>query len=361
MRSCISYDFFILRKEMNMEKLDLLKEEGLKAIEACETLAALQECRVLYLGKKGPIQEVMKSMKDLAPEERPAFGAAVNEIKTAISEAIEQAKAKLEIKEMNERLEKEKIDITLDGYRPSVGNLHPLVLVQQELEDLFIGLGYTVAEGPEVELDLYNFERANIPQGHPARDMQDTFYINAESLLRTHTTAIQTRQLEEHAPQLPIKVICPGKVYRRDDDDATHSHQFTQMEGLVVAENIKLSDLKGTLEFMAKKMFGEKRVIRFRPSYFQFTEPSVEVDVSCHICNGKGCPVCKGTGWIEILGAGMVHPNVLKMAGYDPEKCSGFAFGVGVERVAMLKYGIDDIRHFYTNDVRFLKTFTRFE
>lgn len=191
--------------------------------------------------------------------------------------------------------------------------------------------------------------------------MQDTFYINAEELLRTHTTAIQTRQLEAYAPKLPIKVVCPGKVYRRDDDDATHSHQFTQMEGLVVAENITLSDLKGTLEFMAKKMFGEKRVIRFRPSYFQFTEPSVEVDVSCHICNGKGCPVCKGTGWIEILGAGMVHPNVLEMAGYDSKKCSGFAFGVGIERVAMLKYGIDDIRHFYTNDLRFLKTFTRFE
>ena len=344
-----------------MERLKELQEEGLKKINECETLASLQQLRVLYLGKKGPIQEVMKVMKDLPKEDRPAFGAAVNEIKTLLAQAIENQKAILEVKEINEKLEKEKIDITLSSYQPNLGNLHPLVLVQQELEDLFIGLGYTVAEGPEVELDLYNFERANIPQDHPARDMQDTFYINAEELLRTHTTAIQTRQLEKFAPELPVKVICPGKVYRRDDDDATHSHQFMQMEGLVVGEGITMSDLKGTLEFMAKKMFGDKRVIRFRPSYFQFTEPSVEVDVSCHICNGKGCSVCKGTGWIEILGAGMVHPNVLTMAGYDASKCSGFAFGVGLERVAMLKYGIDDIRHFYTNDIRFLKTFTRFE
>lgn len=344
-----------------MEKLKQLREEATSAIESCATLADLQEKRVLYLGKKGPIQEIMKSMKDLSPEDRPKFGAQVNEIKTALAELIDTKKVELEAKEIALKLEQEKIDITLHGYHPTVGNLHPLTLIQQELEDLFIGLGYTVAEGPEVEYDLYNFERANIPQGHPARDMQDTFYINPEVLLRTHTTAIQTRQLEQHAPELPIKVICPGKVYRRDDDDATHSHQFTQMEGLVVAENINMSDLKGTLEFMAKKMFGEKRVIRFRPSYFQFTEPSVEVDVSCHICNGKGCPVCKGTGWIEVLGAGMVHPNVLEMAGYDSTKCSGFAFGVGVERVAMLKYGIDDIRQFYTNDLRFLKMFTRFE
>ena len=344
-----------------MEQLKQLRAQAERAIQNCDTLSKLNDCRVEYLGKKGPLQEAMKEMKNLDPADRPAFGASVNEIKSFIASLIEEKKAELEVKEMNERLEKEKIDITLDGFEPNLGNVHPLTLVQQELEDLFIGLGYTVAEGPEVEMDLYNFERANIPHGHPARDMQDTFYIDAERLLRTHTTAIQTRQLEAHAPKLPIKVICPGKVYRRDDDDATHSHQFTQMEGLVVAEGIQLSDLKGTLEFMAKKMFGDKRVIRFRPSYFQFTEPSVEVDVSCHICNGKGCPVCKHTGWIEILGAGMVHPNVLEMAGYDSTKCSGFAFGVGVERVAMLKYGIDDIRHFYTNDVRFLKVFSRFD
>lgn len=344
-----------------MEKLTMLREEGLAKIEACADLASLQQLRVLYLGKKGPIQEVMGMMKELSKEERPAFGQQVNEIKSLLSKAIDDRRAVLETKEMNEKLEQEKIDITLDGYQPKVATMHPLNLVQQEIEDLFIGLGYTVAEGPEVELDFYNFERANIPKDHPARDMQDTFYINAEELLRTHSTAIQMRQLEKFSPKLPIKVICPGKVYRRDDDDATHSHQFTQCEGLVVGENITMSDLKGTLEFMARKMFGEKRVIRFRPSYFQFTEPSVEVDVSCHICGGKGCNVCKGTGWIEILGAGMVHPNVLEMAGYDSTKCSGFAFGAGLERIAMLKYGIDDIRHFYTNDQRFLKTFTRFE
>ena len=346
-----------------MEKLTSIKEEGLTRIEACEDLAQLQQLRVLYLGKKGPIQEVMKSMKDLPKEERPAFGQQVNEVKTLFANAIEERRSVLEVAEMEKKIEEEKIDITLSGQKPNLGNAHPLMIVQQEMEDLFIGLGYTVEEGPEVEMDLYNFERANIPKDHPARDMQDTFYINAEELLRTHTTAIQTRQLEKFAQEGKelIKVICPGKVYRRDDDDATHSHQFMQCEGLVVGEHITLSDLKGTLQFLAQKMFGEERVIRFRPSYFQFTEPSVEVDVSCHVCGGKGCPVCKGTGWIEILGAGMVHPNVLTMAGYDAEKLSGFAFGIGIERVAMLKYGITDIRNFYTNDIRFLKTFNRFE
>ncbi len=347
-----------------MEKLTSVKEEGLTKIKTCENLADLQALRVLYLGKKGPIQELMKSMKDLPKEDRPAFGQQVNEVKTLFAKVIEERKEILEEKEMEEKIKSEKIDITLDGQKPNLGNLHPLMQIQQEIEDLFIGLGYKVAEGPEVEEDYYNFERANIPKDHPARDMQDTFYINEEELLRTHTTAVQMRQLEYYAQQnhqLPIKVICPGKVYRRDDDDATHSHQFIQCEGLVVAKDITLSDLKGTLEFLAQKMFGESRTIRFRPSYFQFTEPSVEVDVSCHVCGGKGCSVCKGTGWIEILGAGMVHPNVLRMAGYDPEECSGFAFGIGVERVAMLKYGIKDIRDFYTNDLRFLKTFNRFE
>ncbi|MDH6367472.1 MULTISPECIES: phenylalanine--tRNA ligase subunit alpha [unclassified Breznakia] len=344
-----------------MEKLETLRQEGIAKIEACTSTKELQDVRVLYLGKKGPIQEVMKMMKDLSPEEKPKFGQQVNEIKQLLASKIEEKKVILEEKEVNEKLINEKIDITLSGLKPNLGNLHPLIMVQQELEDLFIGLGYEIAEGPEVELDLYNFERANIPKGHPARDMQDTFYIDADRLLRTHTTAVQMRVLEEKAPSLPIKVVCPGKVYRRDDDDATHSHQFTQLEGLVVGEKIRLSDLKGTLELVAKKMFGDDKKIRFRPSYFQFTEPSVEVDVSCHICGGKGCPTCKGTGWIEILGAGMVHPNVLSMAGYDPKTASGFAFGIGMERVALLKYGIDDIRHLYTNDVRFLKTFSRFE
>lgn len=353
--------FFLAERNIVMNQLEQLKQEGLAKIQEAKDSKVLQELRVNYLGKKGPIQEVMKMMKDLSAEERPKFGQQVNEIKAMIAEAIDAKKQQLEEKEMLEKLEREKIDITLDGYTPNFGNIHPLNLVVQEIEDLFLGLGYSIEEGPEVELDLYNFERANIPKDHPARDMQDTFYLDAEHLLRTHTTAIQMRALEKDAPKLPIKVICPGKVYRRDDDDATHSHQFTQVEGLVVGENITLSDLKGTLEFVAKKMFGESRVIRFRPSYFQFTEPSVEVDVSCHMCGGKGCPTCKQTGWIEILGAGMVHPNVLQMAGYDATKCSGFAFGIGAERVAMLKYGVDDIRHFYTNDIRFIKTFTRFE
>ena len=344
-----------------MNTLEQVKQEGLSKIQEAKDTKSLQELRVNYLGKKGPIQEVMKMMKDLPAEERPAFGQQVNEVKAMIAEAIEAKKLELESQEMNAKLENEKIDISLDGYTPNLGNIHPLNLVMQEMEDLFLGLGYSIEEGPEVELDLYNFERANIPKDHPARDMQDTFYIDDEQLLRTHTTAIQMRVLEKVAPKLPIKVICPGKVYRRDDDDATHSHQFAQVEGLVVGENITLADLKGTLEFVAKKMFGESRTIRFRPSYFQFTEPSVEVDVSCHMCGGKGCPTCKQTGWIEILGAGMVHPNVLTMAGYDATKCSGFAFGIGAERVAMLKYGVDDIRHFYTNDIRFIKTFTRFE
>ena len=260
-----------------------------------------------------------------------------------------------------DKINEERIDITLPSFKLDQGSLHPLSTIVAELEDLFLGMGYQIAEGPEVESDYFNFELMNLPKGHPARDMQDTFYIDENTLMRTHTSPVQAHTMLAANGEGPIKVICPGKTYRRDDDDATHSHQFMQCEGLVVAEGITLSDLKGTLEFLAQKMFGESRTIRFRPSYFQFTEPSVEVDVSCHVCGGKGCPVCKGTGWIEILGAGMVHPNVLRMAGYDPEKCSGFAFGVGIERVAMLKYGITDIRNFYTNDLRFLKTFNRFE
>ena len=344
-----------------MEKIDLVKQEALNAIEQCSTLEELNQIRVNYLGKKGPIQSLMTLMKNLTPEEKPAFGAEVNACKQAVAAVLEEKKAALEEAALLARLEAEKIDVTLPSAPLKTGTLHPLTLVTQEMEDLFISMGYTIGEGPEVELDLYNFERANIPADHPARDMQDTFYINPEVLLRTHTTAIQMRELEKAAGKLPVKVICPGKVYRRDDDDATHSHQFMQCEGLVVAENITLADLKGTLSYMADRMFGKGRDIRFRPSYFQFTEPSVEVDVSCHMCGGKGCPVCKGTGWIEVLGGGMVHPNVLEMAGFDSKKCSGFAFGVGVERVAMLKYGVDDIRNFYINDARFLKMFDRFD
>ena len=343
-----------------MKQIDELRQEAIEKISNVDNLSELNELRVSFLGKKGPVQGLMKLMKNLPKEEKPEFGQKVNVLKSELSSLIDQKKIELEEKETLEKIESEKIDITLPGRKPNVGNLHPLNLITQELEDLFIGLGYQVIEGSDIVDDLYCFERANIPKDHPARDMQDSLYIDENQLLRTHTTAIQMVVLEQCAPK-PIKVVCPGKVYRRDDDDATHSHQFMQMEGLVVGENITLSDLKGTLLFLARKMFGQDKEIRFRPSYFPFTEPSVEVDVSCHICNGKGCPTCKGTGWIEILGAGQVHPNVLKMAGYDPEKASGFAFGVGIERVAMLKYGIDDIRHFYTNDKRFSEEFKRFE
>lgn len=344
-----------------MENIKLLQQEALQAIASASDLETLNQLRIAYLGKKGSVQGLMEQMRTLSKEERPIFGQEVNLCKQAIAQAMDEKQTGLQEKALLAKLEKEKIDISLPALNLNVGTLHPLTMISQEIEDLFIGMGYSVSEGPEIELDLYNFERANIPQDHPARDMQDTFYINAQELLRTHTTAIQTRELEKANGALPVKVICPGKVYRRDDDDATHSHQFMQAEGLVVAENITLADLKGTLKFMADRMFGEGREIRFRPSYFQFTEPSVEVDVTCHICGGKGCSVCKGTGWIEILGAGMVHPNVLEMAGFDSEKCSGFAFGIGLERVAMLKYGVDDIRHFYTNDTRFLSMFKRFD
>ena len=335
--------------------------EGLLAIEACQTLADLQNVRNEYLSKKGLVTQLMGKMKDLPAEDKPAYGAQVNQIKQSLEAAFKLKEEALQEAAFDMQLQKGKIDLSLPSAMPLVGTLHPLTIVQTEIEQFFMGMGYLVKEGPEVELDYYNFERANIPQDHPARDMQDTFYINAEWLLRTHTTAIQTRTLEAYKGEIPVKVICPGKVFRKDDDDATHSHQFVQIEGLVVGTKISLADLKGTLELLARHLFGESRVIRFRPSYFQFTEPSVEVDVSCHICNGKGCPTCKQSGWIEILGAGMVHPNVLRMAGFDPEKVSGFAFGLGVERVALLKYGIDDIRHLYTNDLRFLNNFRRFE
>lgn len=344
-----------------MEQISKVKEEALAKIAEAENLKQLQDLRIACLGKKGSIQALMSEMKSLPKEEKPAFGQKVNAAKQEVTAALEERQEVLRREELAQRLKEEKIDITLAGRRMERGTVHPLMMIQQELEDLFIGMGYKVAEGPEVESDYYNFELANLPKDHPARDMQDTFYIDPNTLLRTHTTAIQMRELEKAGGKLPIKLVCPGKVYRRDDDDATHSHQFMQCEGLVVGEHITLADLKGTLEFMANAMFGSGRKVRFRPSYFPFTEPSVEVDVSCPFCNGKGCSVCKGSGWIEILGAGMVHPHVLEMNGFDPEKCSGFAFGVGLERVAMLKYGIDDIRNFYTNDMRFLKNFDRFD
>lgn len=341
--------------------IEIMQKEALDKIAACNSLADLEVLRIEYLSKKGKVQALMLQMKDLPKEEKPKFGQVVNECKQAITSAIDEKVQALEMLKLNEQLAKDKIDITLDAYTPKVGTVHPLNLVVRALEDCFIGMGYKVAEGPEVELDYYNFEKANIPKDHPSRDMQDSLFIDVNTLLRTHTTAIQMRELEKAHGQMPIKLICPGKVYRRDDDDATHSHQFMQTEGLVVGENITLSDLKGTLQFMVDSLFGEGKKIRFRPSYFPFTEPSVEVDMTCHVCGGKGCPTCKGTGWIEILGSGMVHPHVLEINGIDAKKYSGFAFGIGIERVAMLKYGIKDIRDLYTNDVRFLKGFKRFD
>ena len=341
-----------------MLDLEKLKEEALKAIESADE-KVLEELRIEYLSKKGKVQSLMTQMRELSAEEKPLFGQKVNDLKNAITSAIDGKKEKTETSLLNTRLASEKIDITLDEYSPKMGTLHPLTLVQKELEDVFIGMGYNVAEGPELEQDLYNFTRANTPEGHPARDMQDTFYVDPTHLLRSQTTAIQMRVLEQDHEKLPIKVICPGKVYRRDDDDATHSHQFEQCEGLVIGENITVADLKGTLELMIHELFDKNAKIRFRPSYFPFTEPSFEVDMTCHICGGKGCPTCKGTGWIEILGSGMVHPNVLEMAGIDSKKYTGFAFGAGIERIAMLKYGITDIRDLYTNDIRFLNGFKR--
>lgn len=341
--------------------LQKIQLEALEKIMQCQNNTQLNEIKVLYLGKKGPLQEVMQQLKTLSVEEKKEVGKKVNELKSLLENTIETKRIQLDEIALQQQLENEKIDLSLEAEYYEQGNLHPLIKIQTELEDIFIAMGYDVAKIGEVELDLYNFERANIPHDHPARDMQDTFYIDDEKLLRTHTTAVQMRYLEANANNLPIQVVCPGKVYRRDDDDATHSHQFMQIEGLVVKENVKMSDLKGTLLLMAQKMFGENQKIRFRPSYFQFTEPSVEVDVSCPFCGGKGCNVCKQTGWIEILGAGMVHPKVLEMAGIDATKYSGFAFGAGIDRIAMLRYGVEDIRHFFTNDIRFLKSFNRFD
>lgn len=340
---------------------DLLKKEFVQRIEEAKDLQGIETIRVELLGKKGRVASLMAEMQNIAKEEKKTFGMAINELKQATEQAVKTKIVQLKQQEMQKKIAEDTIDITLPATRKNYGTLHPLTIVRQEIEDIFIGMGYAIENGPEVELDYYNFEKANIPADHPARDMQDTFYVDVNRLLRTQTTAIQMRVLEKEQNNLPIKVICPGKVYRKDDDDATHSHQFIQIEGLVVGEGITMADLKGTLELLARSMFGKDREIRLRQSYFPFTEPSLEIDVSCHICGGKGCPTCKQTGWIEILGAGMVHPHVLEMAGIDPEKYSGFALGVGVERVAMLKYGIDDIRNFYNNNIEFLNNYKRFE
>jgi len=342
-----------------LERLDQLKKEAQERISLVKSVHDLNEAKSKYLGKKGSFQDIMNMMKDLSPDERPAFGKMTNEAKQIIQGYINEQKALIDNALVNEQLEKETIDVTLPGKKHELGKTHILTQIIDEIEDLFIGMGYEVMEGPEIEIEEYNFEKLNLPKNHPARDMQDTFYISDDVLLRTHTSPVQVRTMLNMANKGPVKIICPGKVFRRDDDDATHSHQFMQIEGLVVDETTSMADLKGTLLATAKKLFGEKREIRLRPSYFPFTEPSVEVDVSCHNCNGKGCNICKGTGWIEVLGAGIVNNNVLEASGYDSTKYQGFAFGMGVERIAMLKYGINDIRSFYTNDLRFLKQFTR--
>ncbi len=344
-----------------IDELKKIKNEALDEIKNTSEEKELNELRTKYLGKKGKVSLMTKQMGTLSNDEKKEFGKALNETKNEITNTLEEAIKSAKEKALNERLEKEKIDVTLPGVNISDGGMHPLMKVIEEVEDLFISMGFDVASGPEMEEDLYNFEKLNLPKNHPARDDQDSFYITAERLLRTQTSAMQARVMEGNTEKTEIRVICPGKTYRRDDDDATHSHQFTQIEGLMVGENISLAHLKGVLEVFVRRLFGEGREIRLRPNYFPFTEPSLEIDVSCFSCGGKGCNICKGTGWIEILGGGMVHPNVLRGCGYDPDKFTGFAFGIGPERVAMLKYGINDIRNFYTNDLRFLKEFNRVE
>ena len=334
------------------KNIELIVNEAKASFDACKNQNDLNQAKALYLGKKGPISEVMATMRELSIEEKKELGAKVNVAKTEIEKYFEETKTKLINQEINEKIAKETIDVTMPGKNVASGSIHPLTQTIYELEDLFIGMGYEVVKGPEVEEDVYNFELLNLPKDHPARDMQDSFYIDPVHLLRTHTSPVQARTMLARGGK-PIKMVCPGKVYRRDEDDATHSHQFMQCEGLVIGENISIADLKGNLLAVANKMFGEGRNIRLRPSYFPFTEPSVEVDVSCAKCNGAGCPMCKGTGWIEVLGAGMVNRHVLEMCGYDKE-LQGFAFGIGIERVAILKNRIEDIRNFYTNDIRFL-------
>lgn len=338
-----------------MEILEL-KEEAINSINGVNSLVELNNVRTKYLSKKGLVSSLMANMRNLSIEEKKTYGAQVNELKNTIEALIKEKEEYLNDLKVKEQLEKEAIDVTMPSYSFNEGTMHPLSMVIKELEDIFLGLGYEVATGPELECDEYCFEKLNLPKGHPARDMQDTFYLDAEMLLRSQTSPVQVREMLKEKGK-PIAIICPGKTYRRDQDDATHSHQFMQCEGLVLGKDITLADLKGALLVMAKNILGEDKKIRLRPSYFPFTEPSVEVDVSCVKCGGKGCSMCKNSGWIEILGAGMVNNNVLRMCGYDPEEIQGFAFGVGIERITMLKYGIEDIRNFYMNDLRFLKQF----
>ena len=343
------------------ERIEQIKQKTLEEIKKVTDLKNLEEIKVKALGKKGELTEVLKGLKDLAQEERPKVGAWVNEAKASIEEFINKREEEFKAFELNKKLENEKIDITLPGNKFKRGSIHPLNRVIEDMEDLFVSMGYDVVEGPELETDEFCFERLNVPKGHPARDMQDSFYITEENLLRTQTSAVQARVMLANEDKTPIRIITLGKTYRREDD-ATHSHQFNQIEGLVIDKKevgVSLADLKGTLEIFVRKIIGDNLDLRFRPSYFPFTEPSYEVDVTCFKCGGKGCNLCKQTGWIEVLGAGIVHPNVLKMNGYDPEKFGGFAFGTGIDRLAMFRYGITDMRYLYANDVRFLSQFDR--
>ena len=337
------------------EQLEKNKEEALKQIEASDALEKLNEIRVAYLGKKGQLTSVLKGMKDVAPEDRPKVGQMVNEARELIEAKLEETKTALAKKAREEQMKKEVIDVTLPAKKNRIGHSHPNTVALEEVERIFIGMGYEVVEGPEVEYDEYNFEKLNIPANHPAKDEQDTFYINKEILLRTQTSSCQAREMEKG--KLPIRMISPGRVFRSDEVDATHSPSFHQIEGLVIDKNITFADLKGTLAEFSRELFGPETKVKFRPHHFPFTEPSAEVDVSCFKCGGKGCRFCKGSGWIEILGCGMVHPHVLEMCGIDPNEYTGFAFGVGLERIALLKYEIDDMRLLYENDIRFLKQF----
>ena len=337
------------------EKLQSIKEKALSQINAAQHLESLNDVRVAFLGKKGELTSVLKSMKEVAPEDRPKVGQMVNEARAEIEKVLLDKKNAFEKKLREEKMKAETIDVTLPAKKPMVGHRHPNTVALEEVERIFVGMGYEVVEGPEVEYADYNFTKLNIPEDHPARDEQDTFFINDSILLRSQTSPVQARTMEKG--KLPIRMIAPGRVFRSDEVDATHSPTFHQIEGLVIDKNITFADLKGTLQEFAKRLFGEETKVKFRPHHFQFTEPSAEMDVTCFKCGGKGCRFCKGSGWVEILGCGMVHPHVLEMSGIDPEEYTGFAFGVGLERIALFKYEIDDMRLLYENDTRFLKQF----
>ncbi len=342
------------------EKVNAIKKEYEEKVSGITSIKILNDARVEYLGKQGKITELSKMMKDVPNDQKKEFGMLVNEVRNFVTESLDTIKEKLEKDALNKKLESEKIDITLPGTKVPSGSANILERIIEEVEDLLMSMGYDVVDGPEIEEDHYNFELLNIPKNHPARDAQDTFYVEDDKLLlRSQTSPVQARVMLANKGEKPIRMICPGKTYRRDDDDATHSHQFMQIEGLLIDEKVSLSDLKGTFDVIAKKLFGEDCKTRFRPSYYPFTEPSVETDISCFNCHGKGCPICKNTGWITVSGAGMVNPKVLEDCGYDPKKWQGFAFGFGAERLAMLKYGINDIRAFYNTDLRELKNFDR--